>query len=475
MGPPAQVQPSLEEVLVALTRQGLTRGEVYAKRGRSRRLELSTAGEVASFHEERGWAVRAGTGRGGFFAAATGEPDPAATWPEIEAPPVALPEPAAPAPWSEPGDFAAPLVGETEGLRLLASIGRELEAELPGARLLSAVLEDGSSEAELASSRGVRARLRGRVAALRLEAAVPAPGTARAAVHLAAREARRFGAPALARRLADTLTVLGSGAPPAGPQGGAMLLAPPVGARLLAALLPVLVGPEAPALARSLHDRDGRIGSQALTLVDDGRLPGGAFESPLDGEGVPCRAAVLVEAGEFQGPLLAWWQARGGPGARPADAGRTAPLALPGYGAQGSGRLGADPPRAVSSATASGCSRRASWRDLPRPAPTHLYLKPDPKLGVAALLGGVDRGAYLLDTTGAPRLDFATGRFAVPVCGFAVAGGRASAPIAHAWLSGELRALLHGLRATARDLSFLPLDGMIGCPSLLVEGLELTG
>ncbi len=438
MTAPPQVQPSLEEVLVALTRQGLTRGEVYAKRGRSRRLELSPAGEVASFHEERGWAVRAGTGRGGFFAAATGDPDPGATWPEIEAPPVVLPEPAAPAAWSEPGDFAAPLVGETEGLRLLGSIGRELQAELPGARLLSAVLEDGSSEAELASSRGVRARLRGRVAALRLEAAVPAPGTARAAVHLAAREARRFGAPALARRLADTLTVLAGGAPPAGPQGGAMLLAPPVGARLLAALLPVLVGPDAPALAQPLRDRHGRIGSEALTLVDDGRLPGGAFESPLDGEGLPCRAAVLVEAGEYQGPILAWWQARG-----------------------------------VQAAT--GCSRRASWRDLPRPGPTHLYLKADTKLGVAALLGGVDRGAYLLDTTGAPRLDLAAGRFAVPVCGFAVAGGRASAPIARAWLSGELRALLRGLRATARDLSFFPLDGMIGCPSLLVEGLELTG
>ncbi len=424
-------------MLVSLTRQGLTRSEVYAKRGRSRRLALSPAGEVASFHEERGWAVRAGSGRGSFFAAATGDPDPATTWPEIEAPPLALPEAVAPAAWSEPGDFAAPLVGEADGLRLLASIGRELAAELPGARLLAAVLEDGSSEAELASSRGVRARVRGRVAALRVEAAGPSPGTARAAVYVAAREARRFSAPALARRLADTLSVLAAGGvPEGGPQHGAVLLAPPVGTRLLAALLPLFVGPAAPALADAFRDRDGRIGSAALTLVDDGRLPGGAFEAPVDGEGVPCREAVLVERGAYREPLLAWWQVR-------------------------------------QEQTAAGCGRRASWRDLPAPGPTHLALRPDPKLAVAALLGGIDRGAYLLDTTGAPRLDLAGGRFALPVCGFAVSGGRASAPLARAWLGGEVRVLLHGLRGVARDLTFFPLDGMIGCPSLLVEGLEV--
>lgn len=432
----ADLQAVLDEVLVALTRQGLTRGEVYAKHGRSRRLELSPAGEVASFHEERGWAVRAGSGRGSFFLAATGDPDPSTTWPEIEAPPLALPEPAAAEAWSEPGDFGAPLVGETEGLRLLASVGRELAAELPGARLLAAVLEDGSSEAEIASSRGVRARLRGRVAALRLEAAGPPPATGRAAVYLAAREARRFSPPALARRLADTLSVLATGAAPSGAQGGTMLLAPPVGARLLAALLPLFVGRDAPALAEVLRGRDGRFASAAWTLVDDGRLPGGAFEAPVDGEGVPCREVALVEAGAYRGPLLAWWQARGGQ-------------------------------------ASAGCSRRASWRDLPSPGPTHLVLRPDPKLAVASLLGGVDRGAYLLEPTGAPRVDLVAGRFALPVCGFAVAGGRASAPLAGAWLGGELRALLQGLRAVARDLTFFPLDGMIGCPSLLVEGLEL--
>jgi PmbA protein len=440
VSPAAQVDSALEEVLVALTRQGLTRAEVYAKRGRSRRLELGPGGETASFHEERGWAVRAGTGRGAFFTASTGEPDPGATWPAIDGPPLELPEAAAPAAWSEPSDFETPLVGESEGLRLLAGLARELESELPGARLLTAVLEDGSSEAELASSRGVRARVRGRAAALRLEAALPARGAARdgvrASVYIAAREARRFAPSALARRLADALSVRAGGAPPPPESGGELLLAPAVGARLLAALLPLFVGPEAPARTAALRDRQGRLGAVALTLIDDGRLPGGVFEAAVDGEGVPCRAATLVERGVFRGPLLAWRQARSG-------------------------------------ADTAGCSRRPSWRDLPAPGPTHLYVQPDPKLAVAALLGGIDRGAYLIEPTGAPRIDWAGGRFALPVCGLAVAGGRAEAPLAGAWLSGEIAALLQGVRAAARDLTFFPYDGMLGAPTLLVTGLEL--
>ena len=209
-------------------------------------------------------------------------------------------------------------------------------------------------------------------------------------------------------------------------------------AALLAALLPLLVGPAVVARISTLRDRRGRIGSERLTIVDNGRLPGGALECPVDGEGMPCRETVLVEEGVFRQPLLAWWQVDG-----------TAP---------GAG---------------SGCCRRASWRDLPAPGPTHLYVRPDPKLSVAALLADVRSGHYLIDVTGPARLDAEGDRFELPVCGFAVEAGCATAPIAGARLCGTATALFKGIAATARDLSFLPLDGMLGSPTLLVTGLEL--
>jgi predicted Zn-dependent protease len=145
---------------------------------------------------------------------------------------------------------------------------------------------------------------------------------------------------------------------------------------------------------------------------------------------------VLIEAGEFRQPLLAWHQARAGE-------------------------------------AAAGCARRASWRDLPAPGPTHLYVRPRPGAAVAGLLAAVVRGYYLLDAPAAGLFDFDADRFALPVRGFAVSGGRAVAPVGGAVLTGGISALLRGVAAVGRDLAFFPLDGMIGAPSLLLTGLEL--
>jgi predicted Zn-dependent protease len=428
----------LDEILRALLKRHLTDAEVYVKRGRSRRLERTLVTETSSTSQERAWAVRAGNRRGSFFAAATGDPTPAGPWPEpVPGHAPELPEPQAIPPWNEPSDFDTPLIGEREGLKLLESLGRELAGELPGARLLKAVLEDGSSEAELANSRGLRARTRQRISTLYIEAAGPGAGSgkpaAQAGLYTAAREPRRFHPTALARRLADRLAVAAAGAPPER-DTGEFLLAPAVAVRLLAGVLPLLVGPGP---GSRLTGARGRFGSERVTLIDNGRLPGGAFEAPVDGEGVPTREVVLVEEGIFRQPLLAWWQ------------------------------------EVVAHGEPSGCTRRPGWRDLPTPGPTHLYLKPEPRTPVASLLGSVEQGYYLIDVTGPGRFDLAADRFALPVCGFAVTAGRASAPVAGAWLCGGIGTFLRGVAGVGRDLTFHPLDGMIGSPTVLATGLEL--
>src|SRR6202035_809053 len=316
VSPPAMAP---EEVLRALARQGLDGAEVFLKHGRSRRLELTVGGEAAVWSEERAWAVRAGNRRGSFFAGGTGEPPPEGPWAPALGRLLVLPEASAGAPWSEPGDFDAPLIGESEGFGLLRTIGRELAVELPGARLLHAALEDGWSEGDLASSRGVRARRRQRVASLHVEASGPARparignAPAAASLYLAAREARRFQAKALARHLADRLSVNASTTFPdeLADRPLEVLLAPPAGARLLAGLLPLLVGPRAASRGAALRDPRGRLASDLLTVIDDGRLAGGVFEPPLDGEGVASREVVLVEDGIFRQALLALWQADG--------------------------------------------------------------------------------------------------------------------------------------------------------------------
>lgn len=418
--------------LVARLARGGREAEAYEKRGRSRRIERGPDGEVASTSIESGWAVRCGDLRRSFFASGTGELPQDGAWPEPTAHPLWLPERRPVAAWSAPAGLDAPLASESEARSLLDALERELGREAPGTHLLTARVEEGSSEAIVASSRGVAARAESRVASLRLEAE---RGGARVTAEVAARELREVRPAALARRIADRILALdGAEAARTGPN----LLAAPLAARLIEALAPGLVGREASSSAAPLGGVGARLGAEGVALVDDGALADGLLSAPVDGEGVPCGPVRLVEAGRFARPLVAWWEAERAEEAR-------------------------------------GCARRASYRDLPRRAPTHLYLEPDATIPVSDLLAGIGSGNYLLDAEGGVRVDPASGRFAVAVSGFALDGGRAVGGLGRRWLAGDLRGWLCGMRARGRDLGFVAGDGMFGSPTLLVEGLELSG
>lgn len=426
------------ELLTTLTAPAGTVAEVYLKRGRTRRYRVGAQGGETTFSEERGWAVRAGSERASFFAAGSGSPAVAGPWPEADGAGLRLPEPAGVARWRPPADLEAPLAGERDSLALLEGFERALRDRLPGARLLLGELEDGSSHAEVVNSLGVRAEVRRRLARLRLEVAAPGASPATVELDLAAREPRRFGPAELARQAATRLSARAAGRPLTVDRGE-MVLEPVVAAAVLAGLAPLLLGRGAVEVARRYRDRSGRIGSSRLTVIDDGRLPDGLLTAPVDGEGTPCREVVLVEHGVFRQPLLSWWQ---GAGLR---------------------------------ARTSGCVTRPGWRDLPRPTATHLYLRGEPRLDRAELAASVGRGYRLVDTLGPGRFDLEADRLALPVCGFALRRGRSGEPFSDSWLCGSVGALLQGIRAAAGDLAFRPLGGLIGCPSLLVAGLELRG
>jgi hypothetical protein len=104
---------------------------------------------------------------------------------------------------------------------------------------------------------------------------------------------------------------------------------------------------------------------------------------------------------------------------------------------------------------------------------SHLHIEPNEKVAAVDLIAAVARGFYLLDTLGPVRIDLDADRFAVPVCGFSLAQGKAHDTVARAWLCGGVGALLRGIRGVARDLDFIPEGAMVGAPSLLARGLEL--
>jgi predicted Zn-dependent protease len=240
----------------------------------------------------------------------------------------------------------------------------------------------------------------------------------------------------MAQQLADRLAVLGKGDSPLKDRGE-IVLSPAVGSRLLASLRPMFFGPAALDLARRFVDRRGCLASPVLTIVDDGQLATGLIAAPVDGEGVPNGRRVLLQDRVPRPPVVDWRQSPSG----------TLPV---------------------------GAMQRFGWRDVPTLGSSHLYVEPPEAPPRATdLIASVPRGYYLVEITGEPVIDWVSGRFSAPVCGFVLDSGRARAPVAGAWLLGSVGSLLRGVQAVAGDLGFLPLQGMVGTPTLLVGGLEL--
>lgn len=406
--------------------------EVYEKRGRSRRFELTVDGESLSQSVEAGWAARGGDADGSFFVSAAGEAPEELPPVTTGAPPIRLPPALPAASGAPPRGLDAPLATESEGRGLLAGLARELARERPDLAPPRLRLEEGASEWAIVSSRGVAARGRARSAVLRVELVRDAR---RIEAELIARSASDFKPTAVARRLVDRVAALAGDRPPEGTSR--LLLAPPVAARLVEALSPWWIESE---LFRRLTEScssERVVASEKVTLVDDGGRVDGLLASAVDGEGVPTRRTTLVERGRLGQPLLAWWEC-------------------------------ADPRRAA------GCSRRDGWRDLPTKGATQLHLEPDPATTVGALLSEVGDGAYLIAAEGGVSVERAERRFSLPVSGFALVGGRAAGGLGPCRLAGSLDEFLRGVRAVGRDLSFVPGVGLFGSPTLAVDGLELV-
>lgn len=426
------------EIFGSLARQGLHEAEVYLKTGRSRRLAHDPQGMVAGESSESGWAIRASGSRSSMFIAGTGLPDAALPWPEPDGQPMRLPPPVPVSDWSSADDLDLPLMAEGEARATIESIGKALESEVPGSRILRAYLDEGSSETSILNTHGLEVSFQRRAASLFVQAVGPWPGSAPCQLSWAARKHHDLQSDAAARRLANRLLLTRDDSAP-DRERGEVLLGSPVAARLLVSLLPMLVGRRGESLARQLRSRQGRIASRHLTVIDDGRLPGGVLSAPVDGEGRPTGSQTLIEEGRFRRALVDWREMR-------------------------------DP-----SAQPIGCMRREGWRDLPQIGPSHLYIQPRQEVAVSDLLSSIARGYYLVEPLGAGKFDFAADRFRLPVCGFTIRQGAATAPLSKAWLEGGIRAFLEGIQGVARDLGFEPLGAMVGSPSILVGGFGLRG
>ncbi|MEO6990929.1 MAG: TldD/PmbA family protein [Candidatus Baltobacteraceae bacterium] len=178
-----------------------------------------------------------------------------------------------------------------------------------------------------------------------------------------------------------------------------------------------------------LVDRIGaEIGSELVTILDDGLRPAGLGSSPFDAEGVATRVTTVFERGVLKTFLYDTYY------------GRKLGAASTGNGAGGG--IG----------------------------PNNFYLAPG-TLSLEALIAQTERGIFVLDTIGFAT-EHVTGTYSRGARGFYIENGALAYPIEEFTIASDLAAMLGAIDGVASDLRF---DGAIVAPSFRIAEMTVSG
>lgn len=187
----------------------------------------------------------------------------------------------------------------------------------------------------------------------------------------------------------------------------------------------------------------GRIGetvlSPRLSVVDSGLLSGMLGSRPFDDEGVATTAKTLINHGELTGFLYNTYTAR------------------------------------KEGIASTGNAVRGGVKGMPAVGISNLFVdasSPEFRASFDTLIASIDRGMIVTETMGMHTANPISGEFSVGVSGFWVEGGRVVRPAKEAVISGTILDLFKGVVLVGDDLIFY---GNIGAPSLLIEGIDISG
>jgi PmbA protein len=353
----------------------------------------------------------------------------------------ALPQVAPAAPIPELFDPAVLEVPVDEKVRIALELERAvLEAGGSVKGVDTAAYGDSVRSAAIASTQGVRHAYRRADAYVLVEVLAERDGATTSAYGLdVTRHPRSLDVARAAREGVERSTRLLGGRKPES-RRLPVVLDPFATASLLGVLAGALSA-EAVQKGRSLFaGRVGeRIGSERVTLVDDGRLLDGPAAAPWDGEGVPTGRTSLIEAGVLSGFLHNTYTAR---------------------------KEGVE---------STGNASRSGFAAPPGLAPTNLFLQPG-DLSETALLAEAGEAFYCQQIMGVHSgANAISGDVSVGAAGLMIRDGELAEPVREATIAGTIPGILEGLVAVGSDLRFLPFGGGMGGALLLVEGMTLSG
>ena len=252
--------------------------------------------------------------------------------------------------------------------------------------------------------------------------------------YTSAREASRLESPEEVGKRAAERALRRLGARKVSTQKVPIIFEPRTARSLLGDLFDAVNGGAIYRHASFLVDKLGeKIGSDALTVIDDATLPGLFGTSPFDDEGVPSRRTVVIERGVLKSYLLNTYTAR------------KLGLKTTGNASRGlAGNAGV--------------------------GPGNFYLEP----GVQTeqqLIAGVKQGLYVTELIGASA-NTVTGDYSSGAAGLWIENGELAYPVSEITVAGNLPQMLMDLEAVASNLEF---RASVAAPSFKIREMTVSG
>jgi len=184
-----------------------------------------------------------------------------------------------------------------------------------------------------------------------------------------------------------------------------------------------------------------RVASPLLTVFDDGLADGGMATNPFDGEGVPRQTTALFEAGVLRSFLHSSYTAR---------------------------KEGGD-------TRSTGNAVRGSYRSVPGVGATNLVVRRDGG-EPADVIARVGRGLYVDSVAGLHSgINPISGEISVGATGRLIERGGLGMPVREVTIATDFARFLGSVCDLGADARWIPLHGSVYTPSMVVDGITVSG
>ncbi|MBN2057686.1 MAG: TldD/PmbA family protein [Candidatus Saganbacteria bacterium] len=215
-----------------------------------------------------------------------------------------------------------------------------------------------------------------------------------------------------------------------------LLIDPVVGAEIISAMVAALTA-EAVQKGKSMFaDKLGQlVAAQAVTVIDDGRLPNGLSSAPFDAEGSATQETKLIDKGKLLTFLYNAYTAKKG------------------------------------GVNSTGNAVRGSFMNLPGTGTTNLYIPAGP-VKPEEMLASIKHGLFITRVMGMHTVNPISGNFSVGAAGLMIENGEKTYPVRGITIAGNLIEMLKQIEAVGSDLRFIE---DIGSPTLLIHDMSVSG